>query len=79
MQPESDHPAKAGFFSSAESRVDALEVRLVAAIERWYAAHFHRAALAGVSAISADDKSALVEHVTAAVSPQPEESSNGTV
>jgi hypothetical protein len=79
MYPESEQPAKAGFFTSAESRVDALEDRLVAAIERWYAKHYHKAALAGVSAISADDKSALVASVTAAVSTHPEESAHGSV
>jgi hypothetical protein len=79
MYPESEQPAKAGFFTSAESRVEALEERLEAAIERWYAKHFHRAALAGVSAISAEDKSALVATVTAAVSTNPEGSPNGTV
>lgn len=43
--------------------------RAIAAIERWYAAHFHRHALAGTAPLSADDKAALIQHVADAVAP----------
>lgn len=56
-------PIKSGFVASAEADVD----RIVAAIEKWYAAHFHRAAVNGTAPISADDKAALIQHVTNAV------------
>lgn len=42
--------------------------RAIAAVERWYAAHFHRAAVHGYAAIPSDDKAALIQHVVAAVS-----------
>ena len=58
-------PAKAGFFSRAESDVE----RVIAAIERWYAAHFHSAAVEGRAPITADDKAALIQHVADAVAP----------
>ncbi|MDE1907136.1 MAG: hypothetical protein KGH75_11880 [Rhodospirillales bacterium] len=58
-------PAKAGFFSRAESDVE----RVIAAIERWYAAHFHAAAVEGRAPITADDKAALIQHVADAVAP----------
>lgn len=65
-------PAKAGFFSSAVADVKAVEgvvERAVAAIERWYAAHFHAAAVEGRAPITADDKAALIQHVADAVAP----------
>ena len=70
--PDITQPAEAGFFTPEEIAdvkfsppVAPLESRFIEAIERWYAAHFHRCALAGVAPISADDKSALVASVTA--------------
>jgi hypothetical protein len=62
-------PAKAGFFSRAEKTVETDVERVIAAIERWYAAHFHAAAAAGVAPITADDKAALIQHVADAVAP----------
>jgi hypothetical protein len=41
---------------------------VIDAIERWYAAHFHAAALAGRAPLSAAEKASLAEHVTAALS-----------
>ena len=58
-------PAKAGFFSRAENDVE----RVIAAVERWYAAHFHAAAVEGRAPITADDKAALIQHVADAVAP----------
>lgn len=58
-------PAKAGFFSRAESDVE----RVIAAVEAWYAAHFHAAAVEGRAPITADDKAALIQHVADAVAP----------
>lgn len=49
-----------------------LHERLLDAIERWYAAHFHAAAVAGRAPITADDKAALVSSVTAVVAPSKE-------
>lgn len=43
--------------------------RAVAGVERWYAAHFHKGAVSGSQPIPADQKAALVEHVTAAINP----------
>lgn len=37
------------------------------AIERWYAKHFHAAAVAGRAPISSDDKAELVRHVADAL------------
>lgn len=50
-----------------ELRIDA--ERVIAAVERWYAAHFHAAAVAGRAPITADDKAALLKHVADAVAP----------
>lgn len=63
-------PPKGGFFSRVES--DAREAvadveAVIAAIERWYAAHYHKAALAGRAPIPADDKAELVQAVTSAI------------
>lgn len=63
--PASIPPPKGGFFSPVES----LASRAEAAIERWYAAHFHRHAQAGTAPLSADDKAALIQHVADAVAP----------
>jgi hypothetical protein len=62
-------PAKAGFFSRAEQAAKTDAERVIAAVERWYAAHFHAAAVAGRVPITADDKAALIQHVTDAVAP----------
>ncbi|MDE2426908.1 MAG: hypothetical protein KGO96_13490 [Elusimicrobia bacterium] len=62
-------PAKAGFFSRAEKAVENDVERVISAIERWYAAHFHAAALEGRAPITADDKAALIQHVADAVAP----------
>ena len=43
--------------------------RAIAGIEAWYAKHFHHATLAGVAPIPADQKTALIAHVTAAINP----------
>jgi hypothetical protein len=67
--PEVSQPAKTGFFSSAEKTVQTDVERVIAAVEAWYAAHFHAAALAGRAPITADDKAALIQHVADAVAP----------
>lgn len=59
-------PAKAGFFVRAEKDADADFKRIEAAIEAWYARHFHRAAVEGRAPISATDKADLVKAVTEA-------------
>ena len=46
-----------------------LATRVTAAIEAWYARHYHAAALAGTAPLSADDKAALIQHVADAVAP----------
>lgn len=51
-----------------ELRADA--ERVLAAIERWYAAHFHAAAVAGRAPITAEDKASLTAHVTEAFTPK---------
>lgn len=58
-----------GFFAKAEAVVVSDVERAVAAVERWYAAHFHAAAVAGRAPITADDKAALIQHVADAVAP----------
>ena len=52
----------------AEYKADAVVDRVVAAIERWYEGHFHRAAVNGTAPLSSDDKAALIAHVSAAAS-----------
>lgn len=59
-------PAKAGFFSRAEKAIASDAERVVAAVEAWYAQHFHRATVEGRAPISAEDKAALVKAVTEA-------------
>jgi hypothetical protein len=51
----------------AEQAVEAALHPALAAIERWYAAHFHRHVRAGTAPLSADDKAALIQHVADAV------------
>lgn len=70
--PAAPQPAKAGFFSRAEHEVEDLAKRVEDAIERWYAAHYHAATLAGRAPITTDDKAALVSSVTAVVAPAKE-------
>jgi hypothetical protein len=69
LPPVSPSPAKAGFFSRAEQAAKTDAERVIAAIERWYAAHFHAAAVSGRAPITADDKAALLKHVAEAVAP----------
>ncbi|MGH8158369.1 MAG: hypothetical protein ACREPQ_09625 [Rhodanobacter sp.] len=57
-------PAKAGFFSPAD--------KAGAAVEAWYAAHFHAAVVSGRTPITADEKAALVTSVADAVAPTKE-------
>jgi hypothetical protein len=74
-QPEGEAlpvSTKAGIgarLGDAMNLVTADAEHVIAAIERWYAAHFHAAALAGVAPLSADDKAALIQHVADAVAP----------
>jgi hypothetical protein len=56
-------------FRRAEKAIESDAERVIAAVERWYAAHFHAAALAGTAPLSADDKAALIQHVADAVAP----------
>jgi hypothetical protein len=56
-------------FKRAEQAIQTDAERVIAAIERWYAAHFHAAAAAGTAPLSADDKAALIQHVADAVAP----------
>jgi hypothetical protein len=66
-QAEGSHvPAKAGFFSRAEKAVVSDAERVIAAVEAWYAQHFHRASVEGRAPISAEDKAALVAAVAKA-------------
>ena len=46
--------------------------RALAGIERWYAHHFHAAAVAGTQPINSADKAALTAHVAAAIRPPQE-------
>lgn len=62
MKDETKQPAEAGFFVRAETDANAA----IAAIEAWYARHFHRAAVEGRQPISAADKADLVKAVTEA-------------
>jgi hypothetical protein len=61
-------PPQGGFFSPDDSPA----TRAEAAIERWYAGHYHRAAAEGRAPLSADDKAALIASVREAVA-QPKE------
>jgi hypothetical protein len=56
-------------FKRADQAVQTDVERVIAAVERWYAAHFHAAAIAGRAPITADDKAALIQHVADAVAP----------
>ncbi|HEX7732423.1 MAG TPA: hypothetical protein VF415_07230 [Rhodanobacter sp.] len=49
---------------------DSATQRAEAAIEAWYADHFHAAAVAGRAPITAEDKASLIAHVTAAITPK---------
>lgn len=56
-------------FKRAEQAIETDVERVIAAVERWYAAHFHKAAQSGTAPLSADDKAALIQHVADAVAP----------
>lgn len=61
------------FERAAEHAIEYADTGLhsvLAAIERWYAAHFHAAALAGRAPITAEDKASLIQHVTEALTPK---------
>lgn len=49
-----------------------IDPRAVEAVERWYAAHFHAAAVAGRAPITAEDKASLIAHVSEALTPTKE-------
>jgi hypothetical protein len=68
-QPEGEALPVRSFFTRAEQAIETDAERVIAAVERWYATHFHAAALAGVAPLSADDKAALIQHVADAVAP----------
>jgi len=57
-------------FRVVEKKVEADAERVIAAIEKWYAQHFHKAAVAGRPPIPADDKASLIQHVVDAVNPK---------
>lgn len=57
-------PPQGGFFSPEVFK------RAEAAVDGWYAQHFHRAALQARQPISADDKAALVRAVAQAFTPE---------
>lgn len=70
MKDETQQPPKGGFFARAESdahKAVADVEAVLAAVERWYAGHFHRAAVEGRPPISATDKAELVKAVTEAI------------
>jgi hypothetical protein len=67
--PEGEALPVSQYFKRAVKAVETDAERVIAAIERWYAAHFHAAALAGRAPLSADDKAALIQHVADAVAP----------
>ena len=46
--------------------------RAVAGVEAWYAEHFHHAVQTATPAIPAEQKAALIAHVTAAIKPPQE-------
>lgn len=66
MSNETERTPKGGFFVRAEEAVVSDAERVIAAIEAWYARHFHRAAVEGRQPISAADKADLVKAVTEA-------------
>lgn len=49
---------------------DSATQRAETAVEAWYAAHFHAAAIAGRAPITAEEKASLIAHVTAAITPK---------
>ncbi|MGH2506580.1 MAG: hypothetical protein ACRESO_04100 [Gammaproteobacteria bacterium] len=51
-------------------KVDAEAV--IAAVEAWYAKHFHKAAVSQTAPISSEDKASLIEHVRQVFSPKQE-------
>ncbi len=55
-----------------ETDIESIAKRAEAAIERWYVAHFHRAAVANVQPITAAEKVALHAAVADAVKPAKE-------
>ena len=57
------------YVPSIPFELEHLPGRVIAAVEAWYAEHFHRAVVAGAAPISSEDKAALIQHVTDAVSP----------
>lgn len=57
----------------AEQSAEDAATLAIQAVERWYAKHFHAAAVAGRAPISADDKAALIQHVADALAPAPKE------
>lgn len=60
-------------FTSVDRDLVHLRGRVMDAIEVWYAKHFHAAAVAGRTPLSADDKAALQKHVADAVAPAAKE------
>ena len=72
--PEASTRASVFRTAEADAQTAVLDIeeaikRAVAGIERWYAEHFHRAAVAGRVPLPADQQAALVAHVTAAINP----------
>ncbi|HKJ94269.1 MAG TPA: hypothetical protein VKA32_01415 [Gammaproteobacteria bacterium] len=68
--------SRGGFVNTAKrdhAKADDAVDHLIAAIERWYADHFHRAAINGTQPITADDKAALIAHVSDAANSTPKE------
>jgi hypothetical protein len=69
-EPKYSAACKANF-STDKHDFAHLRGRVLDAIELWYAKHFHAAAVAGRTPLSADDKAALQKHVADAVASTP--------
>ncbi len=73
-QPEAQPRPSAFRTVEGDAKAAAIDIedavkRALAGVERWYADHFHRAAVTGVAAINSADKASLIAHVTAAINP----------
>jgi hypothetical protein len=72
--PEASNVAESEpVLAEVEHEIQSLEQRVIAAIDTWYEAHFHKAAVEGRTPITSDDKDALLKGVTAAVAPATKE------
>ena len=69
-QAEGEAVPRENAWHRVEDACESVADRAIAAVERWYSAHFHKGQTTGSPVISSDDKAALIASVSAELTPK---------